>query len=144
MQLLERKRDLEVVSQHVKGCENVGPLHHLAQRTPFQHLGTEDIPRLLCQKTHVDENLNAEGRGEESRQERNGVECTTAQCFFNAMHAVFQFCYSRELGIFFLPPSISTFAIQTISSTAWGITESNCESNFPRYFEISHINVSRY
>lgn len=30
MQLLERKRDLEVVSQHVEGCENVGPLHHLA------------------------------------------------------------------------------------------------------------------
>lgn len=53
VQLLERNRDLEVVSQHVEGCEDVGPLHHLAQRTPLQHFGTEDIPRLLRQKAHM-------------------------------------------------------------------------------------------
>lgn len=61
VQLLERKRDLEVVSQHVERCEDVGPLHHLAQRTPLQHLGTEHVPRLLGQEAHMDENLRAEG-----------------------------------------------------------------------------------
>lgn len=53
VQLLERNGDLEVVSQHMEGCEDVGPLHHLTQRTPFQHFGTEHIPRLLRQEAHV-------------------------------------------------------------------------------------------
>lgn len=60
MQLFEGNRDLEVVSQHMEGCEDVSPLHHLPQWTPLQHLGTEDIPRLLRQKAHVDEDLKAE------------------------------------------------------------------------------------
>lgn len=29
VQLFEGNRDLEVVSQHVEGCEDVRPLHHL-------------------------------------------------------------------------------------------------------------------
>lgn len=53
VELFERNRDLEVVSQHMEGCEDVGPLHHLTQGTPLQHFGAEDIPRLLCQKAHV-------------------------------------------------------------------------------------------
>lgn len=53
VQLFEGYRDLEVVSQHVEGCEDVSPLHHLPQRTPLQHLGTEDVPRLLRQKANV-------------------------------------------------------------------------------------------
>lgn len=53
VQLLEGHGDLEVVSQHVEGCEDVGPLHHLTQRTPLQHFGTENIPGLLGQKAHV-------------------------------------------------------------------------------------------
>lgn len=59
MQLFEGNRDLEVVSQHMEGCEDVSPLHHLPQWAPLQHLGAEDIPRLLCQKAHVDEDLKA-------------------------------------------------------------------------------------
>lgn len=53
VELFERNRDLEVVSQHVKGCEDVGPLHHLTQGTPLQHFGTEDVPRFLCEKAHM-------------------------------------------------------------------------------------------
>lgn len=62
VQLFEGNRDLEVVSQHVEGCEDVRPLHHLPERTPLQHLGTEDVARLLRQKANVDEDLNVEGK----------------------------------------------------------------------------------
>lgn len=60
VQLFEGNRDLEVVSQHVEGREDVGPLNHLPQRTPLEHFGTEDIPRLLRQKANVNEDLNTE------------------------------------------------------------------------------------
>lgn len=53
VQLFERNRDLEVVSQHMEGCEDVGPLHHLTQRAPLQHLGTENVPGFLCQEANV-------------------------------------------------------------------------------------------
>lgn len=48
------------MSQHVEGREDVSPLHHLPQRTPLQHLGTEDVPRLLRQEANVNEDLNIE------------------------------------------------------------------------------------
>lgn len=60
VQLFEGYRDLEVVSQHVEGREDVSPLHHLPQWAPLQHLGTEDVPRLLRQKANVDEDLDIE------------------------------------------------------------------------------------
>lgn len=66
VQLLEGDGDLEVVSQHVEGSEDVSPLHHLAQRTPLQHLGTEDVPRLLRQEAHVNQDLE----GEQAQGER--------------------------------------------------------------------------
>lgn len=59
VQLLQRHRDLEVVSQHVQRREDVGPLHHLAQRTPLQHLGTEDVPGLLGEEAHMNQNLKS-------------------------------------------------------------------------------------
>lgn len=73
VQLFEGNGDLEVVSQHMEGCEDVSPLHHLPQWTPLQHLGTEDIPRLLRQKAHVDEDLKAERKKVKSRRERAAV-----------------------------------------------------------------------
>lgn len=57
----------------MEGCEDVSPLHHLPQWTPLQHLGTEDIPRLLRQKAHVDEDLKAERKEVKSRRERTAA-----------------------------------------------------------------------
>lgn len=48
------------MSEHVEGCDDISPLHHLAQGTPLQHLGAEDIPGLLRQKAHMDQNLQRE------------------------------------------------------------------------------------
>lgn len=76
VQLFEGHRDLEVVSQHVEGGEDVGPLHHLPQRTPLQHLGTEDVPRLLRQEADVNEDLSTEGK-----QQRDNV--TAGSVFAN-------------------------------------------------------------
>lgn len=60
VQLLQRHGDLEVVSQNVERREDVGPLHHLTQGASLQHLGTEDVPRLVCQETHMDQDLQAD------------------------------------------------------------------------------------
>ena len=74
MKFLERNGDLEVVAQHVQDREDVGPLHHLAQRTPLQHFGTEDVPGLLGQEAHVDEDLDSRGIKQKSRQEKRREE----------------------------------------------------------------------
>lgn len=79
VQLLQRNRDLQIVSQHVKGCDDVGPLNHLTQRASLQHLGTEDIPGFLRQKAHVDENLSTEGKREKSRREKRAEERSEPQ-----------------------------------------------------------------
>lgn len=84
MQLFEGNRDLEVVSQDMEGCEDVSPLHHLPQWTPLQHLGTEDIPRLLRQKAHVDKDLKAERKEVKSRRERTAVWFVKALLFVAA------------------------------------------------------------
>ncbi|TNN83347.1 hypothetical protein EYF80_006328 [Liparis tanakae] len=76
VQLLERNGDLEVVSQHVERCEDVGPLYHLAQRTPLQHFGTEHVPRLLRQEAHVNQNLDAERRGIKSRRQESAAHAS--------------------------------------------------------------------
>lgn len=59
LQLLHGHGDLEVVTQNVESREDVCPLDHLAQRTPLQHFGAEDISRLLRQEAHVDQDLRS-------------------------------------------------------------------------------------
>lgn len=63
MQLLQRDRDLQVVTQDVKRRQDVGPLHHLSKRAPLQHLGTEDVPRLFGQESNVNQYLEQVKRG---------------------------------------------------------------------------------
>lgn len=51
------------MSQHMESGEDVCPLDHLSQGTPFEDLGAENISGLFCQEAHMDENLK-EGREE--------------------------------------------------------------------------------
>lgn len=62
LQLLDRHGDLEVMSQNVKGSEDVCPLDHLSQRTPLEHFGAENISRLFRQEAYVDQDLGKEDR----------------------------------------------------------------------------------
>ena len=57
LQFLDRHGDLQVMSQDVESCEDVGPLDHLSQRTALQHLGAENISRLLRQEADMDQDL---------------------------------------------------------------------------------------
>lgn len=57
VQLFQRDGDLQVVAQHVQGCEDISPLHHLPQRTPLQDVGTEDVPGLFGQEANMNQNL---------------------------------------------------------------------------------------
>lgn len=67
LQLLDRHGDLEVMSQNMKGSEDVCPLDHLSQRTPLEHFGAENISRLFRQEADMDQDLED---GDKLRQRR--------------------------------------------------------------------------
>lgn len=63
LQLLQRHRHPQAVSQEEEGSQDVRPLHHLAQRAPLQHTGAENVPRLLRQEADVNQDLGTGGEG---------------------------------------------------------------------------------
>lgn len=63
LQLLQGDSDPQAVSQEEEGGQDVSPLHHLAQWAPLQHPRAENVPRLLCQKADVNQDLERQGKG---------------------------------------------------------------------------------
>lgn len=63
LQLLQRHRHPQAVSQEEEGSQDVRPLHHLAQRAPLQHPRAENVPRLLRQEADVNQDLGMGGEG---------------------------------------------------------------------------------
>lgn len=50
----------------MKGSQDVCPLDHLSQRSPFQHFWAKNIPRLLSQEAHMHQDLKEKDSREEN------------------------------------------------------------------------------